>query len=108
MYLSSAENLQQLSFADNYYVNDEDLHMLYDMETLHSLNFSGCPQVEDSGISVRWRAIEWNTRVRMHSHTLCHLVVGPPSVPCCPCREPNTAFKRNCDFAIIAVLHVHQ
>ena len=52
MYLSSAENLQHLSFADNYYVNDEDLHMLYDLETLHSLNFSGCPQVEDSGISV--------------------------------------------------------
>jgi len=34
-------------------VNDEDLHMLYDLETLHSLDFSGCPQVEDSGISVR-------------------------------------------------------
>ena len=48
-----AENLEQLSFADNYYVNDEDLHMLYDLETLHSLDFSGCPQVEDSGISVR-------------------------------------------------------
>jgi len=45
--------LEQLSFADNYYVNDEDLHMLYDLETLHSLDFSGCPQVEDSGISVR-------------------------------------------------------
>lgn len=52
MYLNSSDNLQHLSMADNFFVSDEDLHVLCELEKLLSLNFSGCAQIEDEGLAV--------------------------------------------------------
>lgn len=38
--------------ADNYFVTDEDLHVLCELEKLLSLNFSGCAEIEDEGLAV--------------------------------------------------------
>eukprot|EP00208_Stichococcus_sp_RCC1054_P000160 CAMPEP_0206146274 /NCGR_PEP_ID=MMETSP1473-20131121/29879_1 /ASSEMBLY_ACC=CAM_ASM_001109 /TAXON_ID=1461547 /ORGANISM="Stichococcus sp, Strain RCC1054" /LENGTH=115 /DNA_ID=CAMNT_0053542767 /DNA_START=21 /DNA_END=365 /DNA_ORIENTATION=- len=52
IYISSAEQLQHLSVADNPHFSDEDLGLTYELENLRSLSLRGCRGLTTEGVMV--------------------------------------------------------